>query len=188
MNFSLFSSSSLNKNFALKLLQNNFRPKHTRERFCLSSLLKSRLSLPPPPLSPPFLLFSSKTSCAFKRKNQLRMSSSGLGGGKKVRMKRRSPWNWIGFISSLNGVDLRQNVVYISPFLSLYCSYHHRAIPPIEVLLFSSSDHHHLLFFLNSSFRYPHHIYIEKRHPSWKRKRSLRLFQRIGRRKFYQQH
>ena len=141
MNFSLFSSSSLNKNFALKLLQNNFRPKHTRERFCLSSLLKSRLSLPPPPLSPPFL-----PSC-FKRKNQ-RMSSSGLGGGKKVRMKRRrrrSPWNWIGFISSLNGVDLRQNVVYISPFLSLCCSYHHRAIPPIEVLLFSSSDHH--LFF-----------------------------------------
>ena len=58
--FSLFSSS-LNKNFALKLLlQNNFRPKTRRERFwCLSSLLKSRLSLPPPPLSPPFLLFSS---------------------------------------------------------------------------------------------------------------------------------
>ena len=57
--FSLFSS--LKKNFALKLLlQNNFRPKTRRERFCLSSLLKSRLSLPPPPLSPPFLLFSSK--------------------------------------------------------------------------------------------------------------------------------
>ena len=146
-------------------------------------------SLPPSSSSfssfSPFLL---QNSCGFKQqKNQLRMSSSGLGGGKKVRIKRRSPCNWIGFISSLNGVDLRQNVVYISPFLSLYCSYHHRAIPPIEVLLFSSSDHHHLLFFLNSSFRYPHHIYIEKRHPSWKRKRSLRLFQRIGRRKFYQQ-
>jgi hypothetical protein len=49
------------------------------------------------------------------------MSSSGLGGGKKVRMKRRreDPWNWIGFISSLNGVDLRQNVVYISFSLSV---------------------------------------------------------------------
>ena len=49
------------------------------------------------------------------------MSSSGLGGGKKVRMKRRRRSffiykNGIGLDSSLNGVDLR--VVYISPFLS----------------------------------------------------------------------
>ena len=151
--FSLFFLLLLRWNFALKLFFRTIscRPKTRRERFCLSSLLKSRLSLPPPPLSPPFLLFSSKTSCAFKQqKNQLRMSSSGSGGGKKVRMKRRR--------EDLHGIGLDSSLLWWwSRFASKCCIYllfslciaHTiiaRAIPPIEVLLFSSSDHHHFFF------------------------------------------
>jgi len=92
--------------------------------------------------------------------------------------------DWI-LISSLNGVDLRQNVVYISPFLSSSLSV---LLPSSRNTADRSTTNSLLLLLtiiLNSS-HYPHHM-IEKRHPR-KRKRSLRLFQRIGRRKFYQQH